>query len=100
MYYIKCNATVTTDTLPLTSLHSTTSSIHTIKFGDVDYDMAITVVDASMIEHHLLGERTLSVEQLYAADVDGDGQVTSSDAICIRQYNAGLIPNLPIENIE
>ena len=98
MYYIKCNATVTTDTLPLTSLHSTTSSIHTIKFGDVDYDMAITIVDASMINQYVSNEISLSAEQLYAADVDGDGQVTNLDATLIQQYRIGLISSFPVEN--
>jgi hypothetical protein len=55
----------------------------------------ITPYDASLVTRHSLNmlnsDEQLDQNQLYAADVDGDGDVTVFDASVIARYAAGLI---------
>ena len=46
---------------------------------------------------HVSGEALLAGDALIAADVDGDGEVTSDDATIITQYSTGEITVFPIE---
>jgi len=58
--------------------------------GDASGDGQVTVVDALFVAQYTVGLRTLTSQQLAAADVNGDGQVTVVDALFIAQYTVGL----------
>ena len=63
--------------------------------GDVDDDGEITSADATMIANYVVGNITLTADQLLRADVTGDGAVTGADAMAIEQYVAGTRGNFP-----
>jgi len=63
------------------------------RYGDVNGDAEITAYDAALT----LQCETLSEIQKFAADVDGNGCVSSEDADLIAQYAVGLITVFPVE---
>jgi len=56
---------------------------------------AISAYDASLILRHIALLDTLDSDQLIAADVSGDGNVTALDATNICQWGVGLIKKFP-----
>ncbi|MDZ7319574.1 MAG: choice-of-anchor J domain-containing protein [candidate division KSB1 bacterium] len=56
---------------------------------------AISPYDASLILRHVAASLTLSPYQMIAADVNGNGEVSSMDAALILQYFVGLINEFP-----
>lgn len=60
------------------------------KLGDLDFDGAITVFDATYIQMHLAGLSMLDDVQLSIADVNFDGVVNIIDATILRLVAAGL----------
>lgn len=66
------------------------SQVNVRKLGDVDNDNEVTIFDATLIQMHLVGLSTLTMEQLASADVDGNGIVNIFDATVIRLVVAGL----------
>ena len=52
----------------------------------------ITNADATAVAQHVVGFITLNANQLIAADVSGNGTVSSLDASYIAQYVAGFTP--------
>ncbi len=56
---------------------------------------AITPYDASLILRHDAGSLSLSPYQMIAADVSGDGEISSLDATLILKYFVGLINEFP-----
>lgn len=65
-------------------------SIDGMHGGAIDIDDVHLVLDAAA------GNESLSPEQELAADVTGNGEVTSADAALILQFVANVIPRLPI----
>ena len=61
--------------------------------GDLDGDGVVTLFDARAALHAASGTLKLTPEQQAVANVDysADGKVTSTDAIKIAQYTAGII---------
>ena len=61
--------------------------------GDVDGSANGTIGsdDVSALERHLSGEETFEQLRLYAADIDGDGQVTETDLQLLRQMTGEVI---------
>ena len=49
----------------------------------------MTVLDLVLIRKHVLGETTLSGAQKTAADMNGDGKITSSDAEALQKQLLG-----------
>ena len=49
-----------------------------------------------MIADYIVGNITLTPEQLIRADVTGNGTVTGADALCISQYVEGLRDTFPV----
>lgn len=45
-----------------------------------------TITDTLLIGQYLAGKRTLTPEQLAAADVDGDGAISQWDIVWIREW--------------
>lgn len=68
-----------------------------VLYGDVDLDGKIAVTDATAVQRHIAKVATLSSEQLTAALVSGEEQLTIMDATFIQQYIAKLIKKFPVE---
>ena len=66
------------------------------RFGDVDGDGVITLKDVELVGSHVIGEISLSPDQLYRADVNGDGRVDAIDGMMIKQYYEGVIETFPV----
>ena len=66
------------------------------KYGDVDNDGNITVVDASHIQRYLASIEQFDADQLKYGDVDGDGDVTVVDASHIQRWLAGILKDNPL----
>ena len=62
---------------------------YTPKLGDPNNDSKITTVDAKWVLQYVSGSRTLTPEQIAAADVNGDGKITTVDAKWILQTVSG-----------
>ena len=58
--------------------------------GDVNEDKVIDQADVEFLREAIVGKRTLSDSQKYAADVNGDGDANIGDVIAIRQYLVGV----------
>ncbi len=68
-----------------------------LKYGDVNLDYEVNVMDATYIQRFVAHLENLYDEQLVNAEVDGDGEVTVLDATNIQMFAAKLISKLPIE---
>lgn len=65
--------------------------------GDVDFDGAIKVLDATVIQKALASIVTLSTSQLLAADCEPSGKVDIKDATIIQKYVAGVtLPDVKV----
>lgn len=67
-----------------------------IVFGDVNLDGYISKADSQLILEYVVGKQTLTWEQLKRADVDGDKDIDSVDAMFILQYAQGLRKTFPV----
>ncbi len=66
--------------------------------GDMDGDNDVDLADLIRIQRSLVyDEESLTDEQWYCADINGDGQVTIADCQWVQKYLAGMIESL--ENI-
>ncbi len=63
-----------------------------VKWGDVDLNGKVTIMDATMIQRFLVNDPSanLNETQKKAADTDGNGKVTIMDATYIQRYLAGM----------
>lgn len=69
-------------------------------YGDLTLDNRVTALDALKVLSHVSGETVLTGEELKSADVNGDGNVTVSDALMILYFSAELINDFSIYNID
>lgn len=65
--------------------------------GDMNNDGEITVLDATLLQKHLVGLVTLNKETLSRADADGNGRLSVSDATTIQKYAAFMITQFPVD---
>lgn len=63
--------------------------------GDIDFDGDVDYDDCQLILDFVSGAGFLSTSQIDAADVDGDGKVTSADAAQLFHYLSGALSTLP-----
>ena len=61
-----------------------------------DFQSAVDPYDAALNAQHVVGLITLSANQRLAADVSGNGSLTSYDSAKIAQFAVGLITRLPV----
>lgn len=67
------------------------------KYGDVNRDGIVNVLDAIMIQKAAVDKATLDDEQKYLGDVNGDGHVDVIDAALIQKYAGERIDKFPVE---
>lgn len=58
-------------------------------YGDVNSDMVVTLADADMVREAVNGRINFTSEQKIRGDLDGNGEITSVDALYIRRYVSG-----------
>ena len=75
---------------PTTPVVQPTAPAGKILLGDTDGDKTVTIFDATLIQRHLAGLKTLSASVQNAGDVDRDGQLTIFDATSIQRFLADL----------
>ena len=69
-----------------------------VRYGDVDGDGSVNVMDITAIERYIENIATLSEEQKIAADLDGNKAVNSNDTYILRQYLMGVLDHFPVED--
>ena len=72
------------------------ASTITLQLGDVNGDGAINCTDVTWIQEAVLNTRTLTAEQKTRADMNGDGTISTFDAVLLTQQyglNCGTIAN-------
>ena len=62
------------------------ANISPIRTGDVDGDNRVTSADADLLARFLLGTAPSSSVDTYAANVNGDKSVDSTDLLMINKY--------------
>ena len=67
-----------------------------VMYGDVNADGIVNIADVLTLNKNLLAGEALSAEGIANADVDLDGNPTSSDALNILKYTVKLIDSLPV----
>ncbi|MBR4282331.1 MAG: dockerin type I repeat-containing protein, partial [Clostridia bacterium] len=69
-----------------------------INMGDVDENGTINAKDALKVLHASLDKITLEGNTFGYADVDGDNEITSTDALILLQFIVGKIDTFPAQN--
>lgn len=72
-------------TQPTTAQPATKPSGNAV-YGDVNGDGDITVVDATLVQKHVVQLETLSADKQILADVNGDNTISVVDATLIQKY--------------
>lgn len=60
--------------------------------GDVDGDDKVSIMDATLVQRHIVQLTLIDEERLSCADTDKDGKVSIMDATTIQRFIAQLIP--------
>lgn len=68
-----------------------------VRPGDTSMDSLVTREDALLVIDHVTAALVLEHDALNAAEVSGNGTVSSYDASLILQYAMGLLPCFPVE---
>lgn len=76
-------------TQPTTAQPATEPSGNAV-YGDVNGDGDITVVDATLVQKHVVQLETLSADKQILADVNGDNTISVVDATLIQKYTVQL----------
>lgn len=72
-------------TQPTTAQPATEPSGNAV-YGDVNGDGDITIVDATLVQKHVVQLETLSADKQILADVNGDNTISVVDATLIQKY--------------
>ena len=83
-----CSRTTTKpvpSTQPTTAQPATEPSGNAV-YGEVNGDGDITVVDATLVQKHVVQLETLSADKQILADVNGDNTISVVDATLIQKY--------------
>lgn len=78
-------------------MSSKTQSVNVYKYGDLDGNGSVDIIDFGYMRMLLLESITELPSELgyYAADVDGSSSVTSVDFAIMRRYLLGVLKKLP-----
>ena len=69
-----------------TTAQPATEPLGNAVYGDVNGDGDITVVDATLVQKHVVQLETLSADKQILADVNGDNTISVVDATLIQKY--------------
>lgn len=88
--------TTNTNITTTTTTTTTTKGEDTVKYGDVNLDTKITMVDMVYMNKYLTGSVKFNAQQLANGDCVKDGEVGSGDATALLQYLGEKIDSLPV----
>lgn len=60
-----------------------------VKFNDISGDGKVTIIDAVLMQKHIVGLKTLTAEQVEAGDVNMNGVIDLADAVLVQRYLLG-----------
>lgn len=76
----------------------TTTKSQEIVWGDADGDGTVTIMDATLIQRHLVDlHPPVSQENMAAAIVSGEDELSIVDATLIQRFLLGIIKRFPVE---
>ncbi|MDE6707132.1 MAG: leucine-rich repeat protein [Oscillospiraceae bacterium] len=88
---VDCQVVMVSGTeLPILPLESET----TVTKGDATGNGEVDITDIIIANKAILGQKTLTAEQVKALDIDGNGIVDTTDSLAIMKYIVGLIESL------
>ncbi|MBR4100357.1 MAG: endo-1,4-beta-xylanase [Oscillospiraceae bacterium] len=90
--------TTTTTTTPITTTTTEDNggNVETAtKYGDVNCDGSVDILDVISLNKNLLGAMTLTKEGQKNADVNNDGSTSSADSLLIMKFVIKLVDKLP-----
>ena len=87
-------------TEPTEAVTETQPVVSSFKYGDVNLDGSINILDVITLNKAILGKESLTDEQRRCADVDASGKPDSSDSLNIMKYIVKLIDKFPAEAME
>ncbi|MCR5718581.1 MAG: cellulase family glycosylhydrolase [Oscillospiraceae bacterium] len=67
-----------------------------VKYGDVNLDGTVDIMDVIAINKYLTGSKQLDAGAQANADVNRDNKVDSSDSLTILKHAVGIIEKLPV----
>ncbi|GEM_PF-221671 len=76
----------------------TQPDVSSVRYGDVNLDGNVNILDVITLNRAVLGKDFLSDEQAANADVDLSGKPDSTDSLNILKYIVGLTKSLPVGN--
>ncbi len=85
--------TTTTATTPKDNDNDTTQTA--TKYGDVNCDGTVDILDVITLNKNLLGAMTLTKEGQKNADANADGSTSSADSLLIMKFVIKLVTKLP-----
>lgn len=89
--------TTTTTTTTTVTTKSTEDMPAATRYGDVNLDDKISVLDVIYLNKYLADIIQLNSSQIANADCVNDTQINSSDATTLIKYTVGKIESLPVE---
>lgn len=69
----------------------------TILYGDVTLDCILQIEDITLLQMYVANSTNFTNEQLFAADVDGDGAITTTDVTYVSMNIANTDIKFPVE---
>ncbi len=75
-----------------------TAATTTHKYGDVNKDGVVSIIDASEIQFHIVNLHKFDSLALKLGDVDNDGTVSIMDATSIQRYLVYFIDKFPADD--
>ena len=64
-------------------------SIYVLDMGDVNYDGIVNMRDVELLNMTIAGSYQPSITGMLQADMDGNGEITLDDSICLIKYLSG-----------
>lgn len=76
---------------------SSPTEMKTILYGDVTLDCILQIEDITLLQMYVANSTNFTNEQLFAADVDGDGAITTTDVTYVSMKIANSDIKFPVE---
>lgn len=95
-YTTTTTTTITTNTNDTTTTTSTSDKPGSVKFGDVNLDDKITMIDMVYMNKYLTGSIKFNEKQLANGDCANNGTVDSGDATALLMFLGEKVDILPI----
>lgn len=82
----------------ITNLHFDFSDVLIVRYGDINLDGVVDIIDAGLIQLYLAGQIAFDTKESIAADVNADGKISLIDVAYIQLFIAKKIDYLGLTN--